>query len=317
MSKLPSGLRVMGGVGLATVLVALLLLVMSATPAQAQSSQPPSPMAGEPVDGLDGFLPTVEFEDEDSSWRVLRTQVLTYTVQPGDNDWAIAQLFNLDVDTLRFSNEWMRRNPDLIHPGMELVILPVRGAYHTVEAGDTLESIAERYGVSPRDIVQFALNELGPTSVLWPGQKLIIPGGRLDYAERIQPPGPGQAYALAWPMRGTVTQGYRQGHRAVDIASFYGAMVYASRGGRVVYAQFSPDGWLGFRVVIAHGNGLSTSYSHLSGIFVEEGQDVARGEVLGEVGSTGNSTGPHVHYEVYRNGAKVNPFDLLPPSADQ
>lgn len=317
MSKLPSGLRVMGGVGLATVLVALLLLVMSATPAQAQSSQPPSPMAGEPVDGLDGFLPTVEFEDEDSSWRVLRTQVLTYTVQPGDNDWAIAQLFNLDVDTLRFSNEWMRRNPDLIHPGKEVVILPVRGAYHTVEAGDTLESIAERYGVSPRDIVQFALNELGPTSVLWPGQKLIIPGGRLDYAERIRPPGPGQAYALAWPMRGTVTQGYRPGHRAVDIASFYGAMVYASRGGRVVYAQFSADGWLGFRVVIAHGNGLSTSYSHLSGIFVEEGQDVARGEVLGEVGSTGNSTGPHVHYEVYRNGAKVNPFDLLPLSADQ
>jgi LysM repeat protein len=307
----------MGGIGLATVLTALLLLVMSATPAQAQSGQPPSPMAGEPVDEFDGFLPTVEFEDEDRSWQLLRTHVLTYTVQPGDNDWAIAQMFNLDVDTLRFSNEWMRRNPDLIHPGKEVVILPVRGAYHTVEAGDTLESIAERYGVNPNDIARFALNDLGPAAVLRPGQKLIIPGGRLDYAERIQPPGPGQGYALAWPMRGYVTQGYRQGHRALDLASFYGAKVYASRGGRVVYARFSPDGWLGFRVVIAHGNGLSTSYSHLSGIFVEEGQEVARGDVLGQVGSTGNSTGPHVHFEVYRNGAKLNPLDLLPSSADQ
>lgn len=248
-------------------------------------------------------------------WGLLRPGVITYTIQEGDNDWLIARRFDLDIDTLRFSNEWLRRNPDLIHPGREVVILPVIGAYHTVEAGDTIEGIARRYGVSPSAIADFPLNGLDGSSVLAAGTKLIVPGGRLDYADRILPPGSGQGYALAWPMRGTVSQGYHGGHRALDIASYYGAKVYASRGGLVTYARFSPGGWLGFTVTIAHDNGLLTKYSHLSGIYVEEGQVLSRGELIGQVGSTGNSTGPHVHFEVFEGSAKVSPWNYLPPSA--
>lgn len=256
-------------------------------------------------------------ESEARRWNLLRPQVITYTVQPGDNDWVIVQRFGLDVDTLRFSNAWMRDNPDLIYPGQEVIILPVKGAYHTVKAGETIESIARQYGVAPETIREFPLNGLKDSDQLRPGQKLIIPGGRLDYADRILPPGPGTGYALAWPLRGTISQGYHSGHRALDIATYYGAKVYASAAGRVAYARFSPGGWLGFTITIVHSNGLKTRYSHLSGIFVEEGQAVSRGQVIGQVGSTGNSTGPHVHFEVYQNGSKVNPLSLLPPSADQ
>lgn len=246
-------------------------------------------------------------------WQLLRPDVVIYVVQPGDSDWSIARQFDLDIDTLRFSNEWMRRNPDLIYPGQEVVILPVRGAYVTVAAGDTLEGIARRYGVPPDVIRSFPLNHIDGTT-LRVGQELVIPDGRLDYAERVLPPGPGRGYALAWPLRGDLTQGYRGGHPALDIGAFYGAGVYASAAGSVVYARFSPDGWLGFRVIIAHGNGLRTAYNHMSDILVEEGETVSRGQQIGQVGSTGNSTGPHLHFQVYQGSQPTNPFNYLPPS---
>jgi LysM repeat protein len=317
MSAKPILPRALGAIGLAVALFVSLTAVLLAPSAQAQVSQPLNPADTEPFDPSDwlglGGAPELIFR----SWDLLRPSIITYTVEPGDNDWAIARRFGLDIDTLRFSNEWMRRNPDLIHPGKELVILPIRGAYYTVVAGDTLASIARRYGVAVDDIVQFPLNRLNASGALDPGQKLVIPYGRLDYADRILPPGAASGYALAWPLRGVVTQGYRPGHLAIDIGSYYGAKVYASAGGRVTYARFSPDGWLGFRVTITHGNGLVTSYSHLSGIFVEEGQVVRRGQVIGQVGSTGNSTGPHVHFEAWQGKSKVNPLGLMPPSADR
>lgn len=246
-------------------------------------------------------------------WQLLRPNVITYLVKPGDTDWSIAQQFDLDVDTLRYSNEWMRLNPDLIYPDQEMTILPLKGAYVTVQAGDTLETIALRYGVEPDAIRDFPLNQVNGNT-LRAGQKLVIPDGRLDYAERILPPGPGRGYTLAWPLRGTISQGYHSGHLAIDIATYYGAKVYASAAGRVVYARFSPDGWLGFRVVIAHGNGLQTAYNHMSDIYVEEGETVSRGQMIGQVGSTGNSTGPHVHFQVYQGSQRPNPLNYLPPS---
>lgn len=309
--------RALGTLGLAAALLIGLSASLPVAPVQAQPGRPPSLVDAEPFEpsaeeGLGGAPEAV-----DRRWDLLRSSIITYTIQPGDNDWAIARRFGLDIDTLRFANEWMRRNPDLIHPGKELVILPLKGAYHTVKEGDTLQSIAERYGVPAADILEFPLNAVSVAGRLQVGQKLVIPNGRLDYADRIAAPGPARGYALAWPLRGEISQGYHRGHLAVDIASLYGARVYASRGGRVIYARFSPDGWLGFRVVIAHDSGLTTAYSHLSGIFVEEGQVVARGEVIGQLGSTGNSTGPHVHFEAWQGKTKVNPLGLMPPSPAQ
>ncbi len=308
--------KALGPFGLAAALLILLTIALLAAPAQAQSSMPLDPGDAEPVDSTDLAGIGGPSEMLARQWKLLRPAIITYTIQQGDNDYAIARRFGLDIDTLRFSNDWMRRNPDLIHPGKELVILPLPGAYHTVAAGDTLPSIAQRYGVPTADIMQFPLNRVNAAGLLSPGQKLVIPYGRLDYADRILPPAAANGYALAWPLRGTLTQGYRAGHLAIDVASYYGAKVYASRGGRVTYARFSPDGWLGFRVIIAHDGGLRTSYSHLSGIFVEEGETVARGQVIGQLGSTGNSTGPHVHFEVWQGASKVNPLGLMPAAAD-
>lgn len=274
-----------------------------------------------PIDDPDLFAAPYELETLSRElaaaparrWQLLRPNVFTYIIKPGDSDWSIAHQFDLDVDTLRFSNEWMRLNPDLIYPGQEMVILPVKGAYVTVLTGDTLEGIALRYGVEPDAIRDFPLNQINGDT-LRAGQKLVIPDGRLDYAELILPPGPGRGYTLAWPLRGAVSQGYHGGHLAIDIATFYGAKVYASAAGRVIYARFSPDGWLGFRIVIAHGNGLQTAYNHMSDIYVEEGESVSRGQMIGQVGSTGNSTGPHVHFQVYQGSQRANPLNYLPPS---
>jgi LysM repeat protein len=317
MSAKPISPQVLGTLSLAVVCLVFFAVALLPAAAQAQSLPPPLPGDAEPLDSIDLTGIGGPSEAIERRWELMRPAIITYTIQPGDNDYAIARRFGLDVDTLRFSNEWMRHNPDLIHPGKEVVILPLPGAYHTVKAGDTLQSIAQRYGVAAADILQFPLNQVNPAGLLSPGQKLVIPYGRLDYADRILPPAAASGYALAWPLRGTLTQGYRAGHLAIDVASYYGAKVYASRGGRVTYARFSPVGWLGFRVIIVHDNGLKTSYSHLSGIFVEEGETVARGQVIGQLGSTGNSTGPHVHFEVWQGQSKVNPLSLMPASPDQ
>lgn len=317
MSAKPISPQGLGALGLAVALLVLLPMALLPLAAHAQSFQPPLPVDAEPPSAADLTGVGGPSELIERRWELLRPAIVTYTVQPGDNDYAIARRFGLDIDTLRFSNEWMRHNPDMIHPGKELVILPLPGAYYTVKAGDTLPGIAQRYGVPAADILQFPLNKINAAGLLSPGQKLVIPYGRLDYAERILPPARASGYALAWPLRGTLTQGYRAGHLAIDVASYYGAKVYASRAGRVTYARFSPDGWLGFRVIIVHDNGLKTSYSHLSGIFVEEGESVARGQIIGQLGSTGNSTGPHVHFEVWQGGSKANPLSLMPASADQ
>jgi len=239
-----------------------------------------------------------------------RTEVLTYTVQSGDTLWGIAAEFGLDVDTLRWSNEALARNPDLLTPGDDLTILPVIGAYHTVAPGETLADIAAQYGVAEVDISNYPSNDLSSPDALTVGQKLIVPNGRRDLV--IPAPSLDEAYPLAWPIVGTVTQGYGPEHLAVDIGSAYGANVYAAADGTVIHAQWARTGY-GFTVIIDHGNNRQTLYSHLKGALVQPGQAVSRGEIIGAVGSTGNSTGPHVHFEVRQDGERVNPFDYLRP----
>jgi len=237
-----------------------------------------------------------------------RTDVEIYTVKAGDTLWGIANRYGLDIDTLRWSNPDLERNPDLLTPGSELVILPILGAYHTVAAGETLESIAAQYGVSDVDIINYPLNRLSLPFHLQSGQGLVIPNARKDLT--LSPPDFDPGYTFAWPLSGQITQGYHRGHLAIDIGAPYGSSVYTADAGTVVYAKWARTGY-GFTIVIEHDADRETLYSHLKGTFVQLGDQVERGQIIGEVGSTGNSTGPHVHFEIREQGKRVNPLDYL------
>jgi murein DD-endopeptidase MepM/ murein hydrolase activator NlpD len=263
-------------------------------------------------------LPEVELQ------RSVRTSVTVYTVQPGDSVLGIAQKFGLEGNSLLWANPRLADNPDFLQVGQALNILPVNGALHTVAKGESLDAIAARYKVKPEVISGYIGNAITDTTSLAVGMQLIIPGGIKPYVARQVTAYQGTAPANAkvgsgnfvWPTSGYVSQRYWEGHRAIDIAGRgnaggKGAPVLAADAGYVAATQVSSTGY-GRMVIIDHGNGFQTLYAHLETFYVEVGQSVARGEAIGKVGSTGNSTGPHLHFEVIQNGVRRNPFNYLP-----
>jgi murein DD-endopeptidase MepM/ murein hydrolase activator NlpD len=238
-----------------------------------------------------------------------RTKVEIYTVQSGDSLWSIADRFGLDLDTLRWSNPELERNPDVLSVGTELRIMPVPGVYHLVAPGDTIEAIAAQYGVSPADIANYPPNALFPPYDLTKMEGLIVPFGRKDLV--VPQPALSPDFPLAWPLVGTVTSNFEADHMALDIGAPYGSTVYAAEAGTITYADWAQDG-LGYTLIINHGDGRETWYVHLKGTLLTAGNWVNRGTPIGEVGSTGHSTGPHLHFEVHLNGERVDPFSYLP-----
>jgi len=238
-----------------------------------------------------------------------RRRIITYTVQQGDMLSSIAAHFDLDVETLRWSNEELAHNPDRIYPGQDLTILPLRGAYHHVAESETLEGIAKSYGVPPETIISFPLNHVTPDRTLRAGQALVIPGGRRHF--HLAKPSLSAESPFAWPLVGRITQKFSADHRAIDIAGPYGVTVYAARAGKVVHVGWAPTGY-GYTVIIDHGSGLRSLYSHLKGEWVHLGDRVRRGDIIGALGSTGNSSGPHLHFEIRKGGQRVDPLPYLP-----
>jgi len=253
-----------------------------------------------------------EVDEVEISWAEHegREEIITYAVAEGDTLWNIAAEFGLDLDTLRWSNPDLERNPDLLPVGMELVILPVPGIYHTVQAGETVSAIAKRYGVAEADILNYPLNELTSPEALREGQQLVVAHA---HKELVRPtPQPSLDSPFAWPLVGPITQYFSDGHRAIDIGAPYGSPVYAGREGWVIRSGWARTGY-GYTVIVDHGEGLLSLYSHMKGEWVNVGDWVERGQLIGEVGSTGHSSGPHVHFEVRIDGERVNPLDHLPP----
>ena len=250
--------------------------------------------------------------------RRYRIDAITYTVQPGDNVSSIADQFEVSVETILWNNGNLEDNPDYLDLGDVLTILPVSGVYHTVVEDDTLESIAEQYKANVEDIIKYEGNYLEAPFDIAVGQKLIVPGGQKPYRVRhvVAWDGPIPEGAergtgvFGWPMSGYISQGYHEYHPAVDIAAPQGTPIKAADSGYVAVVGRSDTGY-GRYVLIDHGNGFQTLYAHFSVIYVEVGQSVGKGQAIGLCGSTGKSTGPHVHFEVKLNGVRRNPLLYL------
>ena len=246
-------------------------------------------------------------------------QISIYIVRPGDTLGDIATMFDVSVNTIRWGNDIARTKS--IQPGQELVILPVTGIKYTVKHGGTLQDIIDKHGGDIEEAV--AYNGYAADELLAAGTEVIIPEGELAIpkavvkvaqsrysAKTTSAPRTSEAptysgYYLKPISGGTRTQGIH-GYNAVDIGAPSGTPILAAAAGKVIISKNSGwNGGYGNYLVIEHDNGTQTLYSHNSQNLVFSGQQVVQGQVIGYVGSTGRSTGPHVHFEI--RGAK-NPF---------
>lgn len=238
-----------------------------------------------------------------------------YTVAPGDTVSGIAQRFGVTTETVMTANEIY--NPNALSVGRELTILPVSGVVHTIESGDNLNYIGRLYGVSAETIAEY--NGIEDPGTLKVGTKMVVPEGRILMARATgssrgnRPPAAegGASGILQWPTVGRITQYFGGGHTGIDIAVNHGTPIYAADGGLIVTALKVNYGY-GYHLIIDHGNGYKTLYSHLSAFYADYGEKVGKGERIGAAGSTGLSTGPHLHFEVFQNGVRVNPLSFLP-----
>lgn len=255
-----------------------------------------------------------------------RSEIIEYEVKKGETVSQIAEKFNISLDTIKWTNDLADTNT--VRPGDKLKILPVSGVSHTVKQGDTLESVAKYYSADAQSIVDFPFNDLPDDFKLKIGQVLIVPDGQPPQAKtparsRIQPqyiaqgpqsptfqaPGGGN---FIWP---SVSQGISQYfawyHPGVDLPNRLAPPVVAADGGVIIVAGW-PDGFgYGNRVMIDHENGYQTLYAHLSNIYVSVGDKVSRGQTIGQMGSTGRSTGTHLHFEIRYKGVALNPLAIL------
>jgi LysM repeat protein len=239
-------------------------------------------------------------------------QISIYTVRAGDNLSQIADMFNVTINTIRWANDLSKGSA--IKEGDVLVILPISGLKHVVKPGDTVASIAKKYNASASEIASY--NDLEVSGKLAVGETVIVPDGEITTATTAKPKSKIKGIAgkvindvvgfLSRPVKGgTKTQGIH-GYNGVDIGAAVGTPIYASAAGRVIIAR--DGGWnggYGSYIVISHPNGVQTLYAHLSEVSVSVGQSVGQGDYIGAMGSTGRSTGSHLHFEV--RGAK-NPF---------
>lgn len=250
-----------------------------------------------------------------------RMEFITYTVQPNDNIWAIAQGFGLNAETVLWANPKVEKSPDLLSVGQKLVVPPVDGIYYTVSAGDTVEKLAKTYQTTVEKIVGFEYNNLVEPYTLVAGQQIMLVDGRkkvvptnyypmtrVGSAPAGAPKGSGR---FAWPTQGLLTQRYWSGHLGIDIAARTGTPIRAADAGYVVMAGRDTWGY-GNQIVIDHGNGFWTRYAHLNTIGIKAGQTVQKNQQIGTMGNTGRSTGPHLHFEVIQGGTRRNPQGFLP-----
>jgi murein DD-endopeptidase MepM/ murein hydrolase activator NlpD len=260
--------------------------------------------------------------DGDNNGEAISDQISVYVIRKGDSIAQIAEMYDVSANTILWAND-MKKGDKLVE-GNTLVILPVDGISYTVVKGDTLKKIAEKYKADVFDITSF--NDISIDTQLSVGQELIVPNAEVNTPSA--PKVKTKTKTSSKNYDNTPTQnvsGYfinpvpnyvrrSQGlhdRRGVDLAAPTGTTIVAAASGTVLVARKGYNGGYGNMVIIQHPNGTKTLYGHMSQINTRSGAHVGQGEKIGEVGSTGHSTGPHLHIEVF--GAK-NPGATTPMS---
>nr|MBN1228414.1 peptidoglycan DD-metalloendopeptidase family protein [Anaerolineae bacterium] len=272
------------------------------------------------------------------------TQVITYTVQPGDTVSGIASRFYLDRSTIYWGNiNTLGGDVHMLRTGMDLYILPVDGVYHVADGIQTLQWIADNYLVDVERIIDSSYNDLAgltPGSIPNWGTQIVVPGGTGPMADWRSPiletrdasgrvvqafmpnmPGscgtvPGGRGTGTWvnPVPGgyLITSVFDGFHSGIDLANNTGTPIVAADNGVVIFAGWVNESWgYGQLVVLDHG-GWTTYYAHLSEVSVYCGQGIFQGQQIGLMGSTGWSTGPHLHFEMRWNHIPDNPASYIP-----
>jgi murein DD-endopeptidase MepM/ murein hydrolase activator NlpD len=258
-------------------------------------------------------------------------------VQPGDTVSTIAAAFGVSEEYITWNNPGIASNPDLLLVGATVLVPGINGIVYNVTLGDTLGDIASYYGIDVGSILSFGPNNLASADMLIEGMTLVLTGAvppapvavaaiepEPEPAAEPEPaPAPAPAPApppptypvssgFIWPFYGNISTYFSGGHRGIDIDGFgaYGAPIAAAASGTVVLAAYDSYGY-GYHVIIQHDDGSRTLYGHLSDIWVSQGQYVGQGQGVGALGSTGYSTGPHLHFEIHIGGP-VDPLAYLP-----
>jgi LysM repeat protein len=329
-------------------IAALLIAVREIDPVARASVPTPIPIDFGDAGGFVGMPQVVSLQgDEISREVVYQTEksdlssfkVIVYQVDFGDALFGIAADHGITPETLLWANEdALGGNPDMLEPEMTLLVPPVDGVYYKWKEGDTLTEVAEEYEATVDDILNWPGNKFSDLTnpFIEPNTYIMIPNGVGEFRQWIIPviasgsagvspslygggacsgsySGTGGTGAFAWPSQyhEIVGNDYWDGHLAIDIRSGEGLPVLAADSGVVVFSGWATGGY-GNMVMIDHQNGYHTLYAHLSSATAGCGRSVGKGSTIGWGGSTGQSTGPHLHFEVRYLGGFVNPWYVLP-----
>jgi LysM repeat protein len=271
---------------------------------------------------------TTDSKDNEKESQTINTKSkpFIYTVEEGDTIAGIAAKFGISTNTVLWANGL--DGNDVIKVSDHITILPTTGVLHTVVTGDTVLEIANKYNAKPDSII--AYNGLGEDAKLSIGQKVVVPEGYIaprtvpktvsqntqiarDPGDEPTPP-PSDSKEVAgtgftWPTTTKhISQYFKWGHTGIDIDNRSRPSVFAAQNGTIEFTSWL--GGYGNLIIVNHGGGLTTYYAHLDKFYVTPGQKVTKGDAIGKMGSTGHSTGPHVHFEVRRYGKPVNPLGM-------
>ncbi|WP_061213072.1 peptidoglycan DD-metalloendopeptidase family protein [Syntrophomonas wolfei] len=239
------------------------------------------------------------------------SQEITYRIQKGDTLWAIARYYGVNMETLMMINRLDEKS--ILTVGKLLQIPGTNACVHIVKRGETLWQIASNYGIRLDELQR--LNRDKQADKLQVGERLSLPARARPIASTNTPSrGLTRGSGLfSWPIMGTITSAYgwrKSGfHHGLDIAGKVGDPIRAAANGNVEQAGCQPI--YGQTIILEHGDGKKTVYAHLEKIYVKKGQEVKRGKIIGTVGTSGRTTGPHLHFEIRAGDETINPLQLL------